>query len=109
MSLQPTRMNAFIENPKNQAELEHNFMLSSKSIPGAVWVKNPAPWWIPRGLEWANDPANPLPPYVPPFFGADREYGPEEGWQVVRSTRRRPRRNRRKARKMEDEEVEPME
>jgi len=102
-------MNSIIENPKNAMEMEHNFMVSSKGIVGAVWVKNPAPWWIPRGLEWANDPENPLPPYLPPFFGAEREYGPEEGWQTVRTTRRRPRRNRRKARKMEDDDVEVME
>jgi hypothetical protein len=103
-------MNDIIQNPRNEMEREHNFMVSSKGIVGAVWVKNPAPWWIPRGLEWANDPQNPLPSYLPPFFGADREYGPEEGWQTVRSTvRRRPRRNRRKNKVMDDEEVEPME
>lgn len=102
-------MNDIIVNPKNDVEREHNFIVSSKGIVGAVWVKNPAPWWIPRGLEWANDPANPLPGYLPPFFGAERAYGPEEGWQTVRTTRRRPRRNRRKAKKMEDEDVEVME
>lgn len=95
------------ENPKNDVEREENFQSSSRAVVGAAWVKNPSPWWIPVGLEWANDPSNPLPAYLPPFFGAEREYGPEEGWQIVRH-RRRPRRNRRKAKQME-EEVEPME
>ena len=98
------------ENPKNDFEREENFQSSSRAVVGAVWVKNPAAWWIPRGLEWANDPANPLPPYLPPFFGADREYGPDEGWQTVRhTTRRRPRRNRRKAKQMEEDESDQIE
>lgn len=99
------------ENPKNDDEREANFLASSRAVVGAVWAKTDGRWWIPVGLEWANDPENPLPAYLPPFFGAEREYGPEEGWQIVRhSTRRRsPRRNRRKAKQMEDEEVEPME
>jgi hypothetical protein len=104
-------MDTLSANPKNDEERQHNFLISSKSIVGAVWVKNPGPWWIPPGLEYANDPANPLPNYLSPFFGADREYGPEEGWQTVRhSNRSRPRRSRRKTRKYNDEdtEVEPM-
>jgi hypothetical protein len=104
-------MDTLIANPKNDEERKHNFIISSKSIVGAVWVTNPGPWWIPPGLEWSHDTTNPPPTYASPFFGADREYGPEEGWQVVRhSNRSRPVRNRRKARKYNNnEEVEPME
>lgn len=99
------------ENPKNDIERQANFDASSRAVVGAVWAKDTGRWWIPRGLEYANDPANPLPSYLPPFFGADRVYGPEEGWQTVRHTTRRrsPRRNRRKTKQMDDEEVEPME
>jgi hypothetical protein len=81
-------------NPRNATERAANFEASSKNIVGAVFVKNPRAWYIPVGLEYANDPRNPLPNYRPPFFGGTREYkNDEEGWTEVRNSRRR-RRNR---------------
>lgn len=94
------------ENPKNDVERQANFESSSRAVVGAVWVKDSGRWWVPPGLEHTHD----LPfTYQPPFFGAEREYGPEEGWQTVRNThsRSRSRRSRRRAR--QEEEVEVME
>lgn len=67
-----------------------------REIVGLHWDPHPRPWWIPPGLEHTHN----LPfTYVPPFFGADREYGPEEGWQTVSSRKQRQaarRRNRKR-------------
>lgn len=86
-------------NPRNDIEREANFMWSSRRIVGAVWDKTPRKWWIPVGLEYANDPLNPLPPYLPPFFGGTREYvDDDDGWTEVRNSTRKYR-SRRRARR----------
>lgn len=77
-------------NPRNPIERAANFASSSKNIVGAVFDTTPRKWWIPVGLEYANDPRNPLPNYRPPFFGGTREYeNDDEGWTEVRNSRRR--------------------
>jgi hypothetical protein len=84
------------ENPVNDLQRKANYKASCQRVVGAVWDSTPRTWWIPVGLEYANDPANPLPQYKSPFFGADREYENEdEGWTYV-STSRRRRINRRR-------------
>lgn len=94
------------ENPKNDLERQENFESSSKGVVGAVWVKDGGRWWVPPGLEDTHD----LPfTYQPPFFGAEREYGPEEGWQTVRNGRSRSRSRRSRRRARQEEEVEVME
>ena len=68
---------------------------------GQVYVQNPGPWWVPAGLESTQGPgAKPI--YTrPAFFGADREYGEDEGWQTQISRRQR-RLARRRHRVVED-------
>ncbi len=88
--------------PKSPYERKANHIASCKNIVGAVWDTTPRRWWIPPGLEYANDPANPLPNYRSPFFGADREYdNDDEGWTYV-STSRRRRINRRRRQLRDD-------
>ncbi len=58
-------------------------------IIGLAYVQNPGPWWVPPGLESTQGPGAKPPHYRSPFFGADREYGPEEGWQVFQNRRAR--------------------
>jgi hypothetical protein len=94
-------------SPRNEIERQANFEFSSRGIVGAVWDKTPSRWWIPRGLEWANDPANPLPAYLPPFFGAKKEYAnDDEGWTQVSRKRKRSRRARRSVKMMEVDEIQ---
>jgi hypothetical protein len=83
-------------NPRSDRERAVNFEFTSRNIVGAVWDHTPRRWYIPVGLEFANDPKNPLPGYLPPFFGAAHEYVDDDhGWIEVRhSRRRRARRNR---------------
>lgn len=93
---------SLIENPRTDADRRHNFAVSSAKIVGAVYVKNPGPWWIPPGLESTHDMPS---TYRTVFFGAKHEYeNDDEGWQTVnhnaRRDRRRIRRNQRKARMM---------
>ncbi len=81
--------------PRNDIERNANFEFSSRGIVGAVWDNTPRKWWIPVGLEWANDPRNPVPAYLPPFFGAAKEWEDDEhGWTYVRHSRRRRRARR---------------
>lgn len=89
-------------DPVNDIQRKANHIASCKNIVGAVWDTTPRRWWIPPGLEYANDPANPLPNYRSPFFGADREYdNDDEGWTYV-STSRRRRINRRRRQLRDD-------
>lgn len=78
-------------------------MNAPRTIPGLCYVQNPAPWWVPPGLEQTQGPNAKPPTYLPPFFGADREYGPEEGWQTPR-TRRARRKMRRNTHRNDDVE-----
>ena len=74
------------------------------TIPGLCWVQNPGPWWVPAGLEQTQGPKA-KPTYTrPPFFGADREYGPDEGWQIYRTRKARSamRRNARRNADMDE-------
>jgi hypothetical protein len=83
-------------SPRNDRERSANFEYSSRNIVGAVWDNTPRRWYIPVGLEYANDPKNPLPNYRSPFFGAAHEYADDEhGWTEVRHSRRRRRTHRR--------------
>lgn len=83
--------------PRNDVERAVNFQWSSKNIVGAVWQPTPRAWWIPVGLEWANDPRNPLPAYRPPFFGGTREYlDDDDGWTEVHNSSRKYRDRRRR-------------
>ncbi len=83
-------------NARSDRERAVNFEFSSRNIVGAVWDHTPRRWYIPIGLEYANDPQNPLPNYRSPFFGAQHEWADDDhGWTEVRhSRRRRARRNR---------------
>lgn len=89
-----------IENPVTPADREHNFKVSSMKIVGAVYVKNPGPWWIPPGLEDTHDaPSH----YRPVFFGGTREYtNDEEGWIEVNNSKRSERRRHRKQKRYDD-------
>lgn len=78
------------------------------SIVGFAWTTSAYPWWVPAGLEATQGPdAKPI--YTKsPFFGADREYGPEEGWQVYHSPsyrKRQCRQNRYKNNAYETEDT----
>lgn len=84
--------------PRTDAEREANFNWSSRNIVGAVWDTTPRRWWIPVGLEYANDPHNPLPQYRPPFFGGTRDYvDDEDGWAEIRNSTRKYRARRRRS------------
>jgi hypothetical protein len=77
---------------KNQKQEEQ----MPRVIVGAVWDPSPRRWWVPPGLEQTHD----LPiSYRTVHFGADREYGPEEGWQRY-SSRRQKQAARHKNRKL---------
>jgi hypothetical protein len=56
---------------------------------GLCFVQNPGPWWVPPGLESTQGPGAKPIYYRSPFFGADREYGPDEGWQTFQNRRGR--------------------
>ncbi len=82
-------------SPRNDEERQANFLASSRGIVGAVWDNSRPQWWIPRGLEWANDPKNPLPAYLPPFFGGTKLWeNDDQGWTEVVSRRTLKRRAR---------------
>jgi len=76
---------------------------SPRTVPGMVYVQNPRPWWVPPGLESTQGPGAKPKPYKMVSFGADREYGEEEGWQTPMSRRQR-RMARRRHRAPDDEE-----
>jgi hypothetical protein len=83
------------ETPRNPDERNANFLATSRTVVGAVWDTHSTHWWIPRGLEWANDPKNPLPPYLPPFFGGTKLWtNDDDGWTEVTSRRTLKRRAR---------------
>jgi hypothetical protein len=67
------------------------------TIVGAAWdLRAPAhPAYAP-GLIPSNTP------YRTVFFGADREYGPDEGWQKVRPKRSSKKRRARQAREAQE-------
>ena len=91
-------MNTMVTRRNNDSTMN-----TTHTIPGLCYVQNPGPWWVPAGLEQTQGP-NAKPTYTrSPFFGADREYGPDEGWQVYR-TRRARRAMRRNARRNADME-----
>jgi hypothetical protein len=82
-------------------------MFSSESmgrkIVGAVWVENPGPWWVPKGLEESQGPGAKPIPYRPVFMGADREWAnDDEGWQTYFSRRQRQSRRRMNRKQVQD-------
>jgi len=78
---------------KNTNKMSTTSAMPSKVV-GLQWTTNPRPWWVPAGLEATQGPGA-KPVYTrSPFFGADREYGPEEGWQVYHSPSYRKRQRR---------------
>lgn len=90
-------------NKMNNKNNKNNSTLSlsdpNRVIVGLSFVQNPSPWWVPPGLEETQGPNAKPAAYRPLFFGAEREYGPEEGWQTyqnrrARRTARRQNRNR---------------
>lgn len=89
-------------NPRTDVERNANYIHSCKNIVGAVWDTTPRRWWIPVGLEYANDPQNPLTNYRSPFFGGDVNYDDddERGWTDVRNSSRRYRTYRRSRRNL---------
>jgi hypothetical protein len=90
-------------SPRNADERHANFIASSRPIVGASWDLRPRSWWIPTGLEWANDPKNPLPAYLPPFFGAQKEWAnDDQGWTHVSHHRKKKNYRRRQEVVMED-------
>lgn len=95
-------------NPRNADERKMNFLSSSVGIVGAVWDMRPTTWWIPRGLEWSNDPKNPVPAYRSPFFGAAKEWETDgQGWTHV--THHRKTKNYRKRRELAQMEMDDYE
>lgn len=71
-----------------QAAMEQN--TTTRGVVGAVWVENPAPWWVPVGLEKTQGPNAKVPAYRNVFFGGTREYkSDEDGMQVYTRKRRR--------------------
>ena len=61
-----------------------------RGVVGAVWVQNPAPWWVPVGLEKTQGPNAKETGYRTVFFGGTREYkDDEDGFQVYHSRRYR--------------------
>jgi hypothetical protein len=80
-----------------------------RSIVGLVWDPTPRAWWVPPGLEQTQGPNAKPKHYLPVSFGADREYGPEEGWQVFTTRKQRQtarRRNRQRGHAYYSEPVE---
>ncbi len=81
--------------PRNDDERKSNFLASSRNIVGAVWDTTQTQWWIPKGLEWANDPKNPQRAYLPPFFGGTKLWeNDDQGWVEVASRRKLKRHSR---------------
>lgn len=75
-------------------------------IVGLNFEPNPRRWWVPPGLEQTHDlPSN----YKPVSFGAEKEYGPEEGWQLytTRKQRQAARRRNRKRNPVYYQEPQP--
>ncbi len=73
-----------------------------RQIVGAIWVENPGPWWVPRGLESTQGPGAKPVHYRPVFFGAQQDWADDEhGWQVF-ETRRTRQNRRRDARRKSD-------
>ncbi len=90
-----TAMKMPFETPRNAEERHAKFRASSRGVVGAVWDTRHTTWWIPPGLEWANDPKNPLPAYLPPFFGGTKLWeNDDEGWTEAVSRRTLKRRSR---------------
>lgn len=57
-----------------------------RTIVGAAWIQNPAPWWVPVGLEKTQGPNATVPAYRNVFFGGTRDYkDDEDGFQVYHS------------------------
>jgi hypothetical protein len=92
----PTVINTLpFPSPRTDEQRQANFLASSRGIVGAVWDTRQTAWWIPKGLEWANDPKNPLPGYRSPFFGGTKLWeNDDQGWVEVVSRRTLKRRAR---------------
>lgn len=102
----PTAHDLPYPTPRTPAERDANFAYSSKFIVGAVYDPTPRRWYIPVGLEYANDPANPLPGYRCVFFGAHTDYVDDDhGWVEVRNSSRKYRNRRRVRRAPVDDAV----
>jgi hypothetical protein len=91
-------------NSANKMNNKNNSTLAltdpKRIVVGLCFVQNPSPWWVPPGLMETQGP-NAKPTYYRPVsFAADREYGPEEGWQIYRT--RRARRNARRRNRDDD-------
>lgn len=66
----------------------------TRGVVGAVWVENPAPWWVPVGLEKTQGPNAKTVAYRNVSFGGTREYkSDEDGMQIYTRKRRRARRS----------------
>ncbi len=86
----------------NMSSMNSNASPSKPRIPvGMVYVQNPGPWWVPPGLESTQGPGAKPINYRSPFFGADREYGENEGWQIYMN--RHQRRNARRRNRVADD------
>ena len=93
---------AFNNNKQQQQQMQ------PRVIVGLNWDPTPRAWWIPVGLEQTHN----LPSsYKPVSFAAEKEYGPEEGWQVFTSRKQRQaaRRRNRKRNPVYYQEPEPEE
>lgn len=88
------KMNSLIKMNSNKNNSTLSLTDPERIVVGLCYVQNPSPWWVPPGLENTQGPGAKPIHYRSPFFGADREYGPEEGWQIYRT--RRSRRNARR-------------
>ena len=90
--------------PRNDDERAANFYASSRNVVGANWDHRQHTWWIPTGLEWANDPKNPLPAYIPPTFGAEKEWAnDEQGWTHVSYSQKKKSYRKRRVQQMTDD------
>ena len=77
------------------ANTNNTVVMNLCGIVGLQWDPTPRAWWVPTGLEQTQGPGAKPKQYLPPFFGAEREYGPEEGWQTYTTRKQRQKARRR--------------
>lgn len=87
-----------LETIEDSAIRAHN-----SGVVGATFVPTPPLRYLPGMAAMADLPAQ----YRNVFFGADREYADDEGWQTVHGSAARPRyqRKNRKQRKWRDAQL----
>jgi hypothetical protein len=73
----------------NSSKMDNSADAKPRIVPGLVYVQNPPPWWVPRGLESTQGPDAKPPPYRMISYSAEREYSENEGWQTQMSRHQR--------------------